>query len=76
MDLYSRLYKNPVDCSGSIWFGHGCPGDRTHSKMSGIMVSAWMPWCNRIHSKRNGIMVSAWMPWCNGIHSKRNGIMV
>ena len=46
-----------------VWFGHGCPGDRTHSKMNGITVLAWMPWHNRIHSKMNGIMVWAWMPW-------------
>ena len=25
-----------------LWFGHGCSGTRTHGKMNGIMVWAWM----------------------------------
>ena len=32
-------------------------GNRTHSKMNGIMVSAWMLWYNRSHSKMKVIFV-------------------
>ena len=26
------------------WFGHGCSGNRIHSKMNGVMAWAWMLW--------------------------------